>query len=79
MAERFTFAGPTPSNNIAGWSDFAPVSGVSVERGELPATSRLHQNYPNPFNPSTTVTFDLAQASDVTITVFDLLGREKLT
>ena len=32
--------------------------------------------YPNPFNPSTRITFDLIKSSHVSLTVYDLLGRE---
>ncbi|MCH7521741.1 MAG: T9SS type A sorting domain-containing protein, partial [Candidatus Marinimicrobia bacterium] len=42
----------------------------------LPVQFALHQNYPNPFNPSTSLRFDLPVASDVTLIVYDLLGRE---
>ena len=35
----------------------------------------LHQNYPNPFNPTTTIKYELYQSSQVTISVYDMLGR----
>ncbi len=39
----------------------------------------LAQNYPNPFNPSTTIAFEVSTQSRVTITVYDVLGREVRT
>jgi len=33
-------------------------------------------SYPNPFNAQTTITFDLPRAGNVTLTLFDVLGRE---
>ena len=32
-------------------------------------------NYPNPFNPSTSISFQLKQAGDVDLTIYDLRGR----
>ena len=51
----------------------------AVEDEALPDVFTLHGTYPNPFNPSTTVHFDLAQPAQVSIHVFDLLGREVMT
>ncbi len=39
----------------------------------------LHQNYPNPFNPSTTIRFSIKHRAQVTLKVFDVLGRELAT
>ncbi|MBI3193157.1 MAG: T9SS type A sorting domain-containing protein, partial [Ignavibacteriae bacterium] len=45
----------------------------------VPQAFTLHQNYPNPFNPSSTVAFDLPAALEVSLKIYDLLGREVMT
>ncbi|MBR9976376.1 MAG: T9SS type A sorting domain-containing protein [Bacteroidetes bacterium] len=52
---------------------------TSTERIPTPAAFELKQNYPNPFNPSTTLSFTLPAAGDVSLTVHDALGREVAT
>ncbi len=36
----------------------------------------LFDNYPNPFNPTTTISYNIPQRSNVSLKVFDILGRE---
>ena len=42
----------------------------------LPESPALLSNYPNPFNPSTTIQFTVDRPGLVTLTVYDMLGRE---
>lgn len=44
--------------------------------GELPSDVTLSPPWPNPFNPSTTLEYALPAAGTVSLSVFDLTGRE---
>jgi hypothetical protein len=52
-----------------------PLSSTS----NVPISISLYQNYPNPFNPTTKINFTLAKASDVKLTVFNVLGQKVAT
>ncbi len=46
---------------------------------QIPKEFALEQNYPNPFNPATTINYQLPAQSQVTLKIFDVLGREVAT
>jgi hypothetical protein len=58
-----------------------PATGVAIEEvgGELPTQVSLHQNYPNPFNPTTTVEYSVDRKVQVTLHVYDVVGRRVAT
>ncbi len=52
------------------------VTGISTKDLSKPLTFNLSQNYPNPFNPTTKITFTIPKDGNVTLKVYDILGRE---
>ncbi len=65
----YHFSDPVIVNSAAGAADQKPV----------PKAFFLTQNYPNPFNPSTQIEYDLPRAGEVSLVVYDILGREVAT
>jgi len=49
---------------------------TDVENEETQFDYRLSQNYPNPFNPVTKISYSIKEKSSVTISLYNLLGKE---
>ena len=72
---------------FAGWTKFDPqnvdytngVTAVNEAANAVPQAYQLNQNYPNPFNPSTAITFVVPTNGQVSLKVYDMLGREVAT
>ena len=66
-------------NNIFDLSDgnFVINTGtVGVEnKTNIVKNYKLYQNYPNPFNPSTVIKYDLPGVSNVTISIYNIIGQ----
>jgi hypothetical protein len=54
----------------------SPALDVDETSTVIPERFNISQNYPNPFNPTTMIQYDLPEATQVTIVVYDLMGRE---
>tara|TARA_B100000686_G_scaffold30848_1_gene31694 strand:- start:19775 stop:28831 length:9057 start_codon:yes stop_codon:yes gene_type:complete len=52
---------------------------LKVDNEFIPDVFALHQNYPNPFNPVTNIIYDIPDASDVRITIYNIAGQKVRT
>ena len=52
-----------------------PLTAEPPEARSLPAQYALLGNYPNPFNPTTTIRYDVRTPGQVTLKVYDVMGR----
>lgn len=58
---------------------FGNPSAITNLNLEIPDKYNLDQNYPNPFNPSTTINFSIPKSSEVSLKIYDALGKEVAT
>ena len=52
---------------------------VGVASGNIPTDFYLKQSYPNPFNPETTIVFGLANAAEIRLEIFNIIGQKVRT
>jgi len=67
-----------PDGTIADIGAFYYHQMVGIEEGDshLPVSYSLLPNYPNPFNASTSIKYDLPKSCDISIEIYDILGRK---
>lgn len=58
---------------------FKIIEPTSVNDDKIIYKYNLAQNYPNPFNPTTTIKFSVEKQLNVSLQVYDILGREVQT
>ena len=82
----FGFEGIVDSTNralvmhrVLSWL-LSPDVGVEADEGTaLPTVYALDQNYPNPFNPVTMIHYQLLQATETRLEIFNLRGQQAAT
>jgi len=52
------------------------ITNIGEISGVIPTQYELLQNYPNPFNPSTVIRYTLPVSGNISLKVFDVLGKE---
>jgi hypothetical protein len=81
LADQTTGVGPFDgilTNNDLVYTTY-DITVTSADPTPVASTFELAQNYPNPFNPSTNIKYSIAERSNVTIKVYDMLGSEVAT
>ena len=81
----YTSPDSTGNDSAVTWSMHNPIvetvrwlttSGISQIGSEIPDIYALYQNYPNPFNPVTKIKYDIVESGNVSIVLYDVLGKE---
>jgi len=60
-------------------SDYGSSVGVDANFVRIPLSYKLEQNFPNPFNPETRIYFEIPDAQQVKVVIYNMLGQKVRT
>jgi flagellar hook assembly protein FlgD len=63
---------------LVGKTDYVEEE-ISSIQSEIPKEFELRQNYPNPFNAGTAISFDIPQACQAKVRIYNILGQLVVT
>jgi len=69
----------TLKNEETSTVELVPVGLKGLTASDNPDEFKLHQNYPNPFNPTTTIRYAVAVQSEVSMQVYNVVGKRVAT
>jgi hypothetical protein len=49
---------------------------LADSENQIQTEYKLFENYPNPFNPSTTISYAVPKLSNVSLSIYDMMGKE---
>ena len=75
----YTYSFGTYKISLRNLADIGGTTGVRNAVEARPLAFNLEQNYPNPFNAGTCIRFELAQAREVQLIVYNVFGQKVMT
>ncbi|MDR3669033.1 MAG: T9SS type A sorting domain-containing protein, partial [Ignavibacteriaceae bacterium] len=67
------------AENLIAEAEHGEYKNSLTSKIDQPQSYELSQNYPNPFNPSTKINYQIPRAGNVSLKVYDILGRQIVT
>lgn len=66
----------TLTKKVYSYAPPAPDTSIELTKILTPEVFVSHKNYPNPFSQSTTIRYSIPKQSNVTLRIFDVMGRK---